>query len=160
MTAAREAHSPFLKCESIKLMAALYKHDGTNADELMSKQAISTLKQCCSKAAETLKNALEDSSLQKAKHQDEVLNTTRHFVNYVKAQNEGILTNPELSGLQKALEKAGESQKGQKGKQLFSQISDTIKTLARLDIGEGQKPKHPKTPKVPKSSKKQKKSKK
>mmetsp|Transcript_45319 Transcript_45319/g.95076 ORF Transcript_45319/g.95076 Transcript_45319/m.95076 type:complete len:1434 (+) Transcript_45319:142-4443(+) len=160
MTAAREAHSPFLKCESIKLMAALYKHDGTNADELMSKQAISTLKQCCSKAAETLKNALEDSSLQKAKHQDEVLNTTRHFVNYVKAQNEGILTNAELSGLQKALEKAGESQKGQKGKQLFSQISDTIKTLARLDIGEGQKPKHPKTPKVPKSSKKQKKSKK
>mmetsp|Transcript_4912 Transcript_4912/g.11246 ORF Transcript_4912/g.11246 Transcript_4912/m.11246 type:complete len:1423 (+) Transcript_4912:56-4324(+) len=160
MTAAAGAHSPFLKCESIKLLSAIYKHDASNSEEVMSKDAKSAVTKCCSKVAETLKDALGDSSLKKAKHRDEVLSAIKNVVNYVKAQDEGILTESELCSLQETLKAVGGNCKSAGMKQLCVQVSDTISRLPRRSEVEEQKPKRSKTPKTPKSSKKPKKSKK
>merc|ERR1712176_506253 len=54
MAASRGAHSAFLKCESIKLLSAIYKHEGTQSDGQLSKKAISSMKECCSGLAQTL----------------------------------------------------------------------------------------------------------
>jgi len=160
MTAVRDAHSPFLKCESIKLLSALYKHDGTNADELLSKKASSSTKECCSKVAETLQYALGDSSLQKPKHRDEVLIATKHFVNYLQAQEEGILTDAEIRAFQETLKTVKRNCKSTGMKQMCKAVYDKISVLARREIAEDPTPKRSKDSKAPKSSKKQKKSKK
>ena len=160
MTAVRDAHSPFLKCESIKLLSALYKHDGTNAEELLSKKASSSTKECCSKVAETLQHALGDSSLQKPKHRDEVLVATKHFVNYLQAQDEGILTDAEIRAFQETLKTVKRNCKSTGMKQMCKAVYDKISVLARREIAEEPTPKRSKDSKVPKSSKKQKKSKK
>jgi len=153
MTAARGAHSPFLKCESIKLLSALYKHDGTVGE--LTKEASSSIKGCCPKVAQTLRDALGDTGLQKAKHRDEVLIATKHFVNYAKGQDVGIVTDADLCGLQEALTTVGRSCKSAGMRQMCSQLSDAISAMPRQE-----KMKRSKPTKVPKSSKKQKKSKK
>ena len=154
MAAASGAHSPFLKCESIKLMSSIYKNDASNSDNM---KANSAMKKDCSKVANALEGALGDSNLQKAKHRDEVLISTKHFVNYVKAQNEVILTESELSSLQQTMKKAGGKCKGGM-KNLCSQVLETIASLLKDAQDEEKKPN--KRPKAPKSSKKQKKTKK
>lgn len=155
ITAARGANSPFLKCESIKLLSTLYKHDGKHYDEPLSKKASSSMKECCSKVAETLKDALVDSSLlKKAKHRDEILLATKHFVNYAKAQDEGMLTEEEICALQKNIETVqGNCNSGIK--QLCSQVSETLSGLSRRESS-----KRANNSKAPKSGKKKKKSKK
>jgi len=155
MAAASSAHSPFLKCESVKLLSAIYKQ--SNNEEGMSEKSKSKMKKCCSKVAETLRSALGDSSLLRAKHRDEVLIATKNFMNYLKAQDEGILTESECSSLQEALTTVGGTCKSGGMKQVCSQVSQTLASLARKTEDEKQKPK---CSKAPKSNKKQKKSKK
>lgn len=155
MKAASGAHSPFLKCESIKLLSAIYKQ--SNNEEGMTEQSRGNLKKTCSKAAETLRSAYGDLNLQRSKHRDEVLIATKCFVNFLKAQNEGILSELELASLQETLTKVAVTIKSGGMKQLCSQVSHTIASLPRRIEDEEQKPKRPKEPK---SSKKQKKSKK
>ena len=155
MTAASKAHSPYLKCESIKLLSAIY---ASSSDESMSVEAKVALRSSCSKVAGTLQGALGDSSLQKAKHRDEVLAATKQLVNYLKAQDDAILTGSEIEPLQEALKKVADNCKGAGMKQMCSQVLDTMSGLARKDDEE--KPKRSKSAKTPKSSKKQKKTKK
>jgi hypothetical protein len=155
MSAASGAHSSFLKCESIKLLSAIYKQ--SNNEEGMTEESRGKLKKKCSKVADTLKSALGDLNLQRSKHRDEVLIATKCFVNFLKAQNEGILTELELASLQETLTKVAGTIKSGGMKQLCSQVSQTIANLPRRTEDEEQKPKRSKEPK---SSKKQKKSKK
>jgi hypothetical protein len=155
MAAASGAHSAFLKCESIKLLSAIYKQ--SNNEEGMSEKSRNKMKKGCSKVAETLRGALGDSSLQKAKHRDEVLIATKYFMYYLKAQDEGILTESECSSLQEALTKVGGACKSGGMKQMCLQVSQILASLARKTEEEEQKPKRPK---APKRNKKQKKSKK
>lgn len=156
------AHSQFLKCQSTKLLSAIYKNDKVTTEDQLSKRARNTMKDCCVGFAETLIGALSDPSLQKAKHRDEVLATTKHFVSYIKAQDEGILADSELGALQATLKTVGGNCQSPGMKQLCSQLTDTISGLPRREKGTDKepKPKRSKTPKTPKSSKKQKKSKK
>ena len=159
LAAASGAHSPFLKCESIKLMSSIYKNDASNSEVILSKKASSAMKKDCSKVAKALQGALGDSSLQKAKHRDEVLISTKHFVNYLKAQNEVILSESELSSLQQTMKTVGGKCKGGM-KNLCSQVSETIASLLKDAQDEEKKPnKRSNAPKT-KSSKKQKKTKK
>lgn len=157
VTSAKDAHSSFLKCESIKLLAAIYKHDTSYAEEQLSDRARNAMKESCSKVVEALINALDDSSLQKAKHRDEVLSATKHVIHYVKAHDEGILRDSDLSQLQESLKSIGDKCKSAGMKQLCSQVSETISTLPTLDEKD-EKPKSSKSkaPKTPKSSKKKK----
>jgi len=157
LSAINNAKSPFLARESIKLLSMLYKHDGTQAEELMSKKASDTLKECCSRVADTLKGALGNASLQKAKDRNEVLLATKRLVHYMKVQKEGLLTDAELCELQDTLKTVGENCESARTKQMCSQLSDTITGLERRDKVQDSKPKRSKTSKTPKSRKKQKK---
>lgn len=156
MTAARGAKSPFLKCESIKLLSAIYKSDALNSEEGMSKEAQSAMKKYCGKVAEALKEALGDSTLQKAKHRDEVLIATKNVVNYAKAQDKGILTGSEVSSLQKTLKVVEGNCKSAGMKKLCSQVIDSVSGLAVRNEVDDEKPKRSKTTKALKSSKKKK----
>ncbi len=158
ITAASKAHSPYLKCESIKLLSAIYKHDVSNSDESMSVEAKVALRSSCSNAAERLAGALGDSSLQKAKHRDEVLIATKQFTNYLKAQDEAILTESEIEPLEEALKKFADNCNSAGMKQMCTQVLDTMSGLARKDEGEQeQKTKRSKTPKSSKQKKTKKK---
>lgn len=149
-----------MKCESIKLLSSLYKNDGTNAGELLSKKASGLMKGHCGAVTGALKYALSDPSLQKAKHRDEILTATKHIMSYIKAQDEGILTDSELCGLQGSVKEVGNACNGKGMKQMCNKLSETIDTLARKE-SDGETPKRSKSPKTPKrSSKKQKKAKK
>lgn len=160
MAAVKGAHSPFMKCESIKLLSSIYNYGASNSEEVMLKESKSALKQRSTKVVETLKDMLGDSNLRKAKNGDEVLIATKHFIQYVKAQDEGILTDTELCSLQDALKTIKGSTNRAGTKKMCTSLSETISSLARRDDAEEQKPKRPKAPKTPKSSKKPKKSKK
>jgi hypothetical protein len=160
MTAAGGAHSSYLKCESIKLLSSIYKHDTSNTEEL-SEKARRSMKECCSKVGSTLNDAQGDKSLQKAKHRDEVVVATKHFINYLKAQNEGILTDSDITRLQESLQVVGSKCKSAGMKNMISQVAETASSLARRDSDREQTPtKRLQTPKTKKTSKKHKKSKK
>ena len=130
IAAASSARSPFLKCESIKLLSAIYKHDVSKSEEGISVSAKSEMKRLCSKVVDRLSTALGDPDLQKAKHRDEVLISTKQFITYLKAQEEGILTESDLSSLQDNLKTVGD--KCNSGmKQLCSQVTGIITALPR-----------------------------
>jgi len=153
--ASKDAHSPFMKCSSIKILSSIYKHDGS--EESMSQKAISNTKKSCSKVVETLISSLADSSLtHKAKLRDEVLNSTKHFINYIKGhEDEGLLSSAELSSLKQSISEVGDKKSG-RVKQNCEQL---VEALSKIDLAEKKKQsKRTKTPKS--SSKKQKKSKK
>jgi hypothetical protein len=159
--AAKSAHSSFLKCESIKLLSAIYNHgSNTPEEDDLLKKSNGALKDKCSEVAGALVRALGDGDLQKAKHRDEVLSATKHFINYVKAQSEGILSDSDLCSLQESINLVGGKCKSAGTKKLCTQVSEAISALPRLENGKEEKPKHSKAPKTPKSTKKPKKSKK
>jgi len=122
----------------------------------MSKEAQSAMKKYCGKVAEALKEALGDSTLQKAKHRDEVLIATKNVVNYAKAQDKGILTGSEVSSLQKTLKVVEGNCKSAGMKKLCSQVIDSVSGLAVRNEVDDEKPKRSKTTKALKSSKKKK----
>lgn len=131
LTATSGARSPFLKCESIKLLSAIYKHDVSRSEEGISDNAIIEMKSVCSKVAAAFDCALGDSSLQKSKHRDEVLISTKHFIHYLKAHEEGILTESDLCSLQSTLKSVEVNCNSAGMKQLCSQVSVTIASLPR-----------------------------
>ena len=133
----------------------LYKNDGTKTEERLSEKASSSLKESCSEVAGTLKDALGNTSLQKTKDKNEILLATKQFIHYLKAREEGVLTDTEICALQGALKTAGENCTSTGTKQLCSQLSDAMSSLARQEQAKDTKPtKRSKTPKTPKSQKK------
>jgi len=151
--ASKDAHSPFMKCSSIKILSSIYKHD--DSEEGMSQKAISNMKKSCSKIIETLTSSFRDPSLtHKAKLRDEVLTSTKHFINYIKAhEDEGLLSSAELSPLKQSISEVGDKKTG-RVKQNCEQL---LEALSKIDVAE--KKKQSKRTKTPKTSKKQKKSK-
>lgn len=154
VSAAGGARSPFLKCESIKLLSAIYKHDVSKSEEGISDNSRRVMKTVCSKVATAFESALDDSSLQKSKHRDEVLVSTKHFIHYLKSHEEGILTESELSSLQSTVKVVGDNCNSAGMKQLCSQMSVIITSLPRRADTKEQKST---VSKQPKSSKKQRK---
>ena len=154
--AASSAHSPFLKVESFRLLSSIYKHDASNSkDNVMSKKAIDAAKRGCNDVVQALKGALDNSSLHKAKHLDEVLITIKNVINYVKSQDgDEILSESDLTSLQQSLKAVGDSRDPGKVKKLCSELATNISSL----VEEGAKKPNKRT-KAPKSSKKAKKSK-
>jgi DNA polymerase phi len=158
VTAAKEAKSAYLKCESIKLLSEIYKHDTSSADEQLSDKARSAMKELCGKVAEAFAVVLGDADLQKGKNRErknDVLHSTKDFIHYVKAHDEGLLSDSELSALQESLKTVGSNCNSAGMKQLCSQVSDIILALPRQ--AEEEKPKRStRSAKTPKSSKKKK----
>lgn len=151
VAAAGGAHSPFIKCESIKLLSAIYKQ--SNNEESMSDESRNEMRKGCSKVAAALMCALSDSTLERTKHRHEILIATRDFVIFLKAQDEGILTDSELASLQESLKVVGGALKKGGLKQMCLQASETIISIAKRFEDE-EKTKKQKTPKT--NSKKQK----
>ena len=151
VAAAGGAHSPFIKCESIKLLSAIYKQ--SNNEEIMSDKSRSEMKKGCSKVAAALVFALSDSTLERTKHRHEILIATRDFVIFLKAQEEGILTDSELASLQDTLKVVGGALKKGGLKQMCLQSSETINSIAKRTEDED-KTKKQKTPKTNKKQKK------
>lgn len=139
VAAANNARSPFLKCESIKLLSAIYKHDVSKSEEGMSVNARREMKLYCSKVAAAFDRALGDSSLQKSKHRDEVLLSTKNFILYLKSHEEGILGESDLSSLQSTLKTVEGNINSAGMKQLCSQVSVMITSLPRKVDAEVQK---------------------
>ncbi|KAL7554479.1 hypothetical protein ACHAWF_017929 [Thalassiosira exigua] len=158
LTATSASASPFLRCESIKLLCAIYKHD--NAEEQLSDKAKHTMENCYGKFSMSLRDALGDSGLQKAKYRDEVLVATKHFINHIKSHGEGLSLDSELSALQESLSIAGTNSKSAGMKQMCSQISDAISSTMQVNGNHKQKPRRSKGPKTSKTDKKQKKARK
>ena len=149
--ATKKGNSAFIKCESVRLLAAIF-HE-CSADEKLSDKARNTMKETSSAVAKSLSEGLADSSLQKkAKHRDEIINAVKHFVNFLKVQNEGILLESELSTLQKSLSEAGDRCNSAGMKQMCSQVCKVIEGLPRQE----ERAKRSKATKTPKSSKKKK----
>jgi hypothetical protein len=154
VAAASGARSPFLKCEAIKLLSAIYKHDVSISEEGMSDNARREMKIVCNKVAAAFASALGDSSLHKSKYRDEVLISTKQFIHYLKAHEEGILTESDLCSLQRALKTVGDNCNSAGMKQLCSQVLVIIASLPKKSVTKEQESI---VPKQPKSSKKQRK---
>lgn len=140
VAAAGGAHSPFIKCESIKLLSAIYKQ--SNNEESMSDESRSEMKKGCSKVAAALMCALSDSTLKRTKHRHEILIATRDFVVFLKAQDEGILTDSELASLQESIKVVGGALKKGGLKQMCLQASETINSIAKRFEDEEKTKKH------------------
>jgi len=112
------------------------------------------MKESSSNAAKSLSEALADPSLQKAKHRDEVLHATKHFVNFAKDQKDGVLTESDLSSLRESLSAAGKKCKSKGMKQMCKKVCEVISddVPRRTD----DKAKRSKSAKTPKSAKKRK----
>ncbi len=150
--ASQAGHSAFIKCESVRLLAAIFH--GCSADETLSDKARSNMKESSSNAVKSLLEALADPSLQKPKHRDEVLHATKHFVNFAKDQKDGVLTDSELSSLRESLSAVGNKCKSKGMKQMCMQVCEVISddVPRRTD----DKAKRLKSVKTPKSTKKRK----
>jgi len=146
--ATRNGISPYIKCESIKLLSAIYKHDVSSEEEHFS---VSAKKNSCSKVVAVLNDSLSDSSLSKAKHRDEALQGCKTVLNYVKAHHP--LTSEELTSLETNLKEILTTMKGGGMKQLVLKLIDTVKGLPRVD-GQEAKQKAPKSTKERKKRKK------
>ncbi len=103
----------------------------SRSEEGISDNARREMKSVCCKVAAAFDFALGDSSLQKSKHRDEVLISTKHFIHYLKAHEEGILTESYLSSLQSTLKSVEVNCNSAGMKQLCSQVSVTISSLPR-----------------------------
>jgi hypothetical protein len=156
MASASSANSPYLKCESMRLLSSIYKRDKASTPEQLSGRAQQTMTKSCANFAETLRTALDDSSLSKAQHRDKILEATKQFIGYLKAHDEGLMVESDLSALADTLNKVGENSKSAGMKQVCSRLRDTISGLPRKekDQVDELKPKRAKTPKTPKTNKK------
>jgi len=153
--ASRTGHSAFIKCESVRLLAAIFH--GCSADETLSDKARSLLKESSGNVAKSFSDALADSSLQKAKHRDEVMHAAKHFVNFLKAQKDGVLTESELSTLRESLAKAGDKCNSKGMKQMCKQVCASISDVVpRRTDDKDKTAKRSNTAKTPKSTKKRK----
>ncbi len=150
--ASQIGHSAFIKCESVRLLAAIFH--GCSADETLSDKARSIMKESSGNAAKSLVEALADPSLQKPKHRDEVLHATKHFVNFTRDQKDGVLTDSELSSLRESLSAAGDKCKSKGMKQMCMQVCEVISDDVPRRIDD--KAKRVKSAKTPKSTKKKK----
>lgn len=150
--ASQIGHSAFIKCESVRLLAAIFH--GCSADETLSDKARSIMKESSSNVAKSLVEALADPSLQKPKHRDEVLHATKHFVNFARDQKDGVLTDSELSSLRESMSAAANKCKSKGMKQMCMQVCEVISddVPRRTD----DKAKRLKSAKTPKSTKKRK----
>lgn len=149
--ASQTGHSAFIKCESVRLLAAIFH--GCSADETLSDKARSMMKESSSNVAKSLSEALADSSLQKAKHRDEVMHAAKHFVNFAKVQKDGVLTESELFTLKESLTAAGKKCNSKGMKQMCRHVCEAIADVPRRT---DDKAKRSKAPKTPKSTKKRK----
>ena len=68
---------------------------------------------------------------------------TKHFIHYLKAHEEGILTESEFCSLQSTLKSVEVNCNSAGMKQLCSQVSVTIESLPRKADTNEQKSKHP-----------------
>jgi hypothetical protein len=153
--ASQNGHSAFIKCESIRLLAAIFH--GCSADETLSDKARSMLKESSGNVAKSISEALADSNLQKAKHRDEVMHAAKHFVNFAKAQKDGVLTESELSSLRESLSEAGDKCNSKGMKQMCRQVCASISDdVPRRTDDKDKAAKRSKTAKTPKSTKKRK----
>lgn len=149
--ATRNGISPYIKCESIKLLSAIYKHDVSSEEEHFSVAAKKSQANSFSKVVAVLNDSLSDSSLSKAKHRDEALQGCKTVLNYVKAHHP--LTSEELTSLETNLKEILTTMKGGGMKQLVLKLIDTVKGLPRVD-GQEAKQKAPKSTKERKKRKK------
>jgi len=150
--ASQTGHSAFIKCESVRLLAAIFH--GCSADETVSEKARRIMKESSSNAAKSLVEALADPSLQKPKHRDEVLHATKHFVNFAKDQKDGVLTDSELSSLQESLSVVEKKCKSKGMKHMCVQMCEVISNDVPRRTDADDKTKRLKSSKTPKSMKK------
>lgn len=150
--ASQTGHSAFIKCESVRLLAAIFH--GCSATETLSNKARSIMKESSSNVAKSLVEALADPSLQKPKHRDEVVQSTKHFVNFSKDQKDGVLTDQELSSLKESLSAVGNKCKSKGIKQVCEQMCEVIAN--EVPRRPDDKTKRLKSSKTPKSIKKKK----
>jgi hypothetical protein len=85
--ATKEARSPFLKSESFRLIAALFRRTESNgeASELDARGSES-LKKASGDLIRCISVALQDTDMLKAKRVKDVLKATEKLVNFLKAQ--------------------------------------------------------------------------
>lgn len=129
--ATRNGISPYIKCESVKLLSAIYKHNVSTAEEHFSASAKKSLANSCSQVVAALSDLLSDSSLSKAKYRDEVLQGCKTVLNYVKAHHP--LTRDELTSLETNLKEVSTNMKSGGMKQLVLKLIDTVKELPSVD---------------------------
>ena len=147
--AANNAHSGYLKCESLRLLSTFYRGDRGTKD-ITSKKNQTILNGSCHKVAAILKESLCDASLNKAKNKDEVMNAVKHFTSYAKSHT-SFISAADLIGLKEALDSVADSTKSTGMKNMCSKVAEEIAEIAK-EVTPPQK--------QPKSATKKKKSKK
>lgn len=146
---AKDAHTGYLKCESLRLLSLFYRGDKGNKDDTVTPKAHSLLNDNCSNVAVVLKDSLCDPILQKTKNKDELLNAVKHFVTYARSRASSISA-ADLNELKDALKTAADTTKSAGMKSTCSRLAEELSEVAKEAAG----------PKPPKSSSKKKKSKK
>jgi hypothetical protein len=153
ITAAKDAHTGFLRCESLRLLSLLFRRDKNTSEETLSEKAQTVLNNSCNNFAITLKDSLCDSTLDKSKNKEEILNAVKHLVAYAKS-HAAEMKKSNIDDLQKALHTAAASTKSAGTRGICSRLADELSEVAQhADKDSDTKP--PKS-----SSKKKKKSKK
>eukprot|EP00804_Cyclotella_cryptica_P001374 CCRYP_014128-RA/>CCRYP_014128-RA protein AED:0.02 eAED:0.02 QI:2050/1/1/1/0.5/0.66/3/221/924 len=128
--AAKDAHTGFLRCESLKLLSLLFRGDKNKSEETLSKKAHTLLNDNCNNFALTLKESLCDSSLERVKNKEEILNAVKHFITYAKSHAAAIKITS-LDDLQKALQTAADSTKSAGTKSTCLKLADELTEIAQ-----------------------------
>ncbi len=130
ITAAKDAHTGYLRCESLRLLSLLFRGDKNSREETLSMKAQTVLNNSCNSFAITLKDSLCDSALEKSRNKEEILNAVKHFVVYAKS-HAAAMKKSSIDDLQKALLTAADSTNSAGIRSTCSRMADELTEVAQ-----------------------------
>jgi len=127
---ARDAHSAFIKCESLKLLSLFYRGDKRDKENALTEQAQAKLNNNCNNVTTVLVDSLCDPSLQKTKNKDEILNAVKHFTTYAKS-NTSLVSASKLNKLKDALDTLADKTKSAGMKNSCAKLAEEVAQIAQ-----------------------------
>lgn len=137
--AVKNAHSGYLKCESLRLLSSFYRGDRGSKD-ITSKKNQSMLNGSSGKVASILKDSLCDTSMQKTKNKEEVMNAVKHFVSYAKSHS-SFIPIADLTGLKEALDSVADATKSTGTKNMCLKVAEEIAEIVKQVAPQSKPPK-------------------
>lgn len=126
--AAEEAHSGYLRCESIRMLSLFYRGDKGNKEDGLPEKAQEMLSNNCGNVVDALKKSFCDSSLQKTKNRDELTSAVKHLVSYAKSHSSAAAS-ADVSGLKDALQTAAGKTNSAGMKNTYTKLAEEVSAI-------------------------------
>lgn len=142
-TATREARSPFLKSESFRLLAVLFRRFESHreASELVTR-GHESLKEASEDVTKCISIALQDAEMLKTKRVKDVLKTAEKLVGFFKAQADPSVLK-HLREMKECIEKVESESSGvtKMCEKVANEIEDCVKEIEPVDASSKKKKK-------------------